>query len=135
MEILDLIEELGMVIVDDDVFIGSKYFANPVEINDNPVAALADRYLKRTPPCPTKGDYEIDWTEYLIEIAQKNDAKGIISLMIRYCPPHMCYYPDIKNKLADRGMPEILIEVEHEVISLEQTRTRLQTFVEIIGGV
>ena len=133
--ILDLIEELNMVIVDDDIFVGSKYFAKPVKITDNPIEALGDEYLKNTPPCPTKGDYKTDWTDFLIDMARKNNAKGIISLLIKYCPPHMCYYPDIKNKLSEKGIPELLIEVEHEVISFEQIKTRLQTFAEIIQGV
>ncbi len=133
-ELLDLIEDLGMVVVDDDVFVGSRYFANQVEISDNPIEALAARYMKRTPPCPTKGDIETDWTDYIIEMVQENDARGVISLMVKYCPPHMCYYPDIKNKLDDRQIPEILIEVEHEIVSYGQIRTRLQTFKEIIGG-
>ncbi len=133
-ELLDLIEDLGMVVVNDDIFVGSKYFANQVEIGDNPIEALANRYMKRIPPCPTKGDIETDWTDYIIKMVQENDAKGVISLMIKYCPPHMCYYPDIKNKLDDRLIPEILIEVEHEIVSYGQIRTRLQTFREIIGG-
>ncbi|HAY22847.1 MAG TPA: hypothetical protein DCY27_11940 [Desulfobacterales bacterium] len=135
LDILDLIEELGMEVVDDDLYVGSRYFANDVQITEKPVEALAERYLAHTPPCPTKGDYATDWTDYIIEMANKNQAQGIISLLIKYCPPHLCYYPDIKNKLADRGIPEVLIEVEHEVISLGQARTRLQSFAEIIGGV
>lgn len=134
-ELLDMIEELGMIIVDDDIFIGSKYFANQVSVGSNPVQALADRYLQKNPPCPTKGDLKTDWTDYLIEMAEKNQAKAILSFMIKYCPPHMCCYPDIKNKLERKGIPEILIEVEHEVISIEQVRTRLQSFIENIGGV
>ena len=134
-ELLDLIEELGMIIVDDDVFVGSRYFANQVAISADPIEELAQRYLKRTPPCPTKGDVEYDWTDYIIERAEKNNAKAIITLLIKYCPPHMCYYPDVKNKLAAKGIPEILIEVEHEVISMQQIKTRLQSFVEIIGGI
>ena len=134
-EILDLIEASNMVIVDDDIFVGSKYFAKPVGVCDNPIEALADVYLNNTPPCPTKGDYKTDWTDFLIDMAEKNNAQGIITLLIKYCPPHMCYYPDIKNKLSQKGIPELLIEVEHEVVSFEQIKTRLQTFAEIIQGV
>ena len=134
-EILDLIEASNMVIVDDDIFVGSKYFAKPVGVCDNPIEALADVYLNNTPPCPTKGDYKTDWTDFLIDMAEKNNAQGIITLLIKYCPPHMCYYPDIKNKLSEKGIPELLIEVEHEVVSFEQIKTRLQTFAEIIQGV
>ena len=134
-EILDLIEASNMEIVADDIFVGSKYFAKPVKTSNNPIEALADVYLKNNPPCPTKGDYITDWTNFLIDMTKKNNAQGIITLLIKYCPPHMCYYPDIKNKLSEKGIPELLIEVEHEVISFEQIRTRLQTFAEIIQGV
>lgn len=135
MDILDMIEDLGMEVVDDDIFVGSRYFANEVKLNKSPIESLGDRYLQRRPPCPTKADYQTDWTDYIIEMVKKNGAQGVISLMIKFCPPHLCYYPDIKNKLADKGIPEILVEVEHEIISFEQVRTRLQSFVEIIGGV
>jgi benzoyl-CoA reductase subunit C len=120
--ILDLMEELGISIVDDDMYVGSRYFVNEVELNDNPIKSLANRYLKRAPPCSTKGDWEMDWTDYVIDMVKSNQAQGILSVMIKFCPPHLCYYP------------ETLVEVEHEVISLEQTRTRLQSFLEIIGG-
>jgi benzoyl-CoA reductase subunit C len=135
LEILDAIEELGMEVVDDDLYVGARYFANEAAVVEKPLDALAGRYLQRTPPCPTKGDYQFDWTDYLIEKAQQNGAQGIISLLIKYCPPHLCYYPDIKNKLAEKGIPEVLIEAEHEIVSLEQVKTRLQSFVEVVGGV
>jgi len=134
-EILDVMEELGMVIVDDDIFVGSRYFANPVQEGIDPYSALGERYLAKTPACPTKGDHTTDWTDTIIEMVERTRAKGVVTLLVKYCPPHMCYYPDIKNKLADKGIPEIMIEVEHEIISLGQIKTRLQSFVEITGGV
>ena len=133
-DVLDLVEELGMEVVDDDIYIGSRYFANDVKTSSNPIESLAERYLQRTPPCATKGDWEMDWTDYLIEMVRSNQAQGIITLLIKFCPPHLCYYPDIKRKLAELGIPEVLVELEHEVVSLEQHRTRLQSFREIIGG-
>jgi len=72
---------------------------------------------------------------YEVTNSPMKNAQGIITLLIKYCPPHMCYYPDIKNKLSEKGIPELLIEVEHEVVSFEQIKTRLQTFAEIIQGV
>jgi len=134
-EVLDLIESLGMVIVDDDMYVGSRYFANEVEASEKPIESLANRYLKKLPPCPTKGDWETDWTDYVIEIVKRNKAQGVITMLVKFCPPHLCYYPDLKRKFAEHGIPEVLIELEHEVVSMEQTRTRLQSFIEIIGGV
>ena len=132
--ILDLIEDLGLAVVDDDIYVGSRYFANQVIPGDDPIESLAQRYLERNPPDPTMGDWETLWTDYILDKVRDNDARGIISLLIKYCPPHLCHYPDISRTFREKGVPEVLVEVEHEVVSLEQIRTRLQAFIEVIEG-
>jgi len=134
-DILDLIEDLGMIVPDDDLYIGSRYFANPVNLNGNPLKALVDRYLTKSPLCPTKGVWDIHWGDEAIKKMRDNDAKGIISVRVKYCPPHTCYYPDFRSKMVEEGVPEVMIEMEHEIISLEGVKTRLQSFAETIGGV
>jgi len=134
-DILDLIEDLGMIIPDDDLYIGSRYFANLVNIDGSPLEAIADRYLTRTPVCPTKGVWQIHWGDEAIRKMRDNNAKGIISILVKYCPPHACYYPDFSSKMEKEGINEIMIEMEHEIITLGTIKTRLQSFVEIIGGV
>ena len=124
-----------MIIPDDDLYVGSRYFANKVHLNGNPMEAIADRYLTKSPLCPTKGVWDVDWGEEAIKKMKANNAKGIISIIVKYCPPHACYYPDFRSKMEEEGVPEIMIQMEHEVISMEGIKTRLQSFVEIIGGV
>jgi benzoyl-CoA reductase subunit C len=132
-DVLDLIEEAGAVVVDDDLYVGSRYLYHEVEVNGDPIEALAERYIQRTPPCPTKVDWETDWSEYVIDIVRRENAQGVITLLVKFCPPHLCYYPDVKRKLAEAGIPEVLIEVEHEIVSLEPVRTRLAAFIEEMG--
>ena len=134
-EILDMIEDLGMLVVDDDIYVGYRYFANDAEITSDPIGALVERYFVKTPIDPARGEIELHWGDELIEKVRKTNANGIITLMTKYCPPHLCYYPDVKVKLADAAIPELLLEVEHEIISLEGVKTRLQSFTEMIGGV
>jgi benzoyl-CoA reductase subunit C len=128
--ILDLIEEAGMVIIDDDLYAGSRYFINDAGTDEDPLAALTDRYLKRIPPSPTKVDSETDWSDYLIQMVTQNEAAGVISLVVKFCPPHLAYYPDIERKLSRAGIHTLMLEMEHEVTSLEQVKTRLQAFGE-----
>ena len=132
--VLDLIEDVGLVVVDDDIYVGSRYFANDAVPGDDPIKSLAERYLIKTPPDPTMGDWKTLWTDYMIDKVRENNADGIISMLIKFCPPHLCYYPDIRRKLEKEGIPEILLEVEHEVVSVEQIRTRLEAFTEVIRG-
>jgi len=133
-EIINLIDESGIDVIDDDIYTGNKYFANDVKTDLDPIEALADRFLARTPPCPTKVDPETDWGDYLINMVNQNSAQGIITFIHKYCPPHMCYSPDVKRKLALSNVPELMLEIEHEVVSLEQIRTRLQAFKESLRG-
>lgn len=134
-DILDMIEDLGMIIPDDDLFVGSRYFANKVRLNGSPLESLVGRYFEKTPLCPTKGIWDIHWGDEAIKIMKANNAKGIISVLVKYCPPHSCYYPDFKSKMESEGVPEIMIQIEHEIISLESVKTRLQSFAEILEGV
>lgn len=131
--LLDLIEEAGMVVLDDDLYVGSRYFANDVDAEGDPLVALANRYLERVPPSPTKVDMDSDWGEYIVEMAARNRAAAVISLMVKFCPPHLAYYPDIERKIKAAGLRALMVEMEHEVDSVEQVKTRLRAFAESLG--
>lgn len=135
LEILDMAEDLGMVVVDDDIYVGYRYFANNAQVTKDPIGALVERHFIKTPVDPTKGEVELHWGDELIEKVSKAKANGIITLLTKYCPPHLCYYSDVRRKLMNAKVPEVLIEVEHEIISLQGIKTRLQSFAESIGGV
>jgi benzoyl-CoA reductase subunit C len=134
-EILKLFDDSGMVVADDDLYTGSRYFVNDAGVDGNPIEALADRFLARNPPCATKVDSEMNWSDYIIDMAKASGAQGVITLIQKNCPPHMCYSPDVMRRLSQANVPELVLEVEHEVVSLEQMRTRLQAFKETLGGV
>jgi len=51
---------------------------------------------------------------------------------VKHCEAHMLYYPWLKDVLLASDIPHILIETEHEIVSLEGVRTRLQAFVEML---
>lgn len=134
-DMLDLIEDCGIDIVDDYIYVGSRYFTNEIEVNGNPLAAMAKRFLSPVPPCPTKVDWESDWIDYIVEVYKRSKAQGVVTLVAKFCPPLINYYSEIRRKLASAGIPEVLLEIEHEIVSLEQSKTRVKAFVETIGGV
>lgn len=68
----------------------------------------------------------------MVKQTRASQAKGIIILVAKFCEPHMIYYPHIKDTLAAEGVPHILLEMEHEVVSLEGARTRIQAFIEML---
>jgi bzd-type benzoyl-CoA reductase N subunit len=127
---LTIIEELGARIVGDDLCTGSRYFAQPVEADGDPIAALADRYLNRL-PCPAKYHPDHERGEHLLKLIHKTRADGIVFVLQKFCDPHAFDYAMIKEKLDAAAVPHLRLEMEHAP-ALDQWRTRLQAFLEMI---
>ena len=133
-EILDVIEESGALVVDDDLYTGFRYIATDVPQNDDPFVSLAEWYLDRnlTAPCPTRVTMKVDWDTYLLDSLAKSNSQGVVVLMAKFCEPHMLYYPELRKALEAHDIPLLLVETEHEGFPVESMRTQLETFVERI---
>jgi bcr-type benzoyl-CoA reductase subunit C len=131
-DILDLIEGVGGIIVDDDLYTGYRYYAVDVELDGSPVEALAKRHLEKSLPVPTRTGLPMRWEKYIVDRVKASKAQGAVVLLVKFCEPHLFYYPFIKDALAEAGIPHIMVETEHEVVSLEGVRTRLQAFIEML---
>lgn len=134
-EILDLVEDNGGVIVGDDVYVGYRYYAAEVATDRPPMEALALRFIEPGVPCPTKVGSQRNWGDYILEGVRSTGARGVISFLPKHCEPHMFYYPHVKDALSEAGVPHVMIETEHEVVSLEGVRTRIQALMETLKGI
>ena len=132
VDVLDMIEDVGGVIVADDLYTGYRYFATETSTSLPPFEALIEHYYHLAFPCPTRSDESQDWGEFLVQSCQQSGAQGIIMLQPKHCETHMIYYPWVRDKLSEAGIPHLYIETEHEVLSLESVKTRIQAFVEMI---
>ncbi len=133
-ELLDLIEECGVLVVDDDLFHGMRYISTDVGAQGDPIDALSQWYLRRnvSVPCPTRVQHDVDWDAYLLDTIEHSGAEGVIVLMAKFCEPHMLFYPELRKALDRRGIPHLLIETEHEGLPVESIRTRLEALLERI---
>ncbi|MFZ5633963.1 MAG: 2-hydroxyacyl-CoA dehydratase subunit D [Bacillota bacterium] len=132
--LIRVMESAGSCVAGDDLCTGSRYFAAPVNImsGEDPLDALARRYLGRV-PCPTKhpADRRLDHINGIID---KFDIRGVVMVHQKFCESHAFDYPMISDMLAGRGIPVILLEVEPAHLAEGQLSTRIQAFVEMIGG-
>lgn len=133
LPVLDLVEECGGVVVDDDLYHGFRFVFWDVAETGDPVEALADWYLLRSTkvPCPTRAVKSLDWEDYLLRNVRASGAQGLIVLMAKFCEPHMYFYPEIKDAFDRNGIPHLLVETEHEEMPMEALKTRVETFIEI----
>jgi len=127
---MDLIEEHCLVAM-DDMDTGSRYFDQLVDTsNEDPVYALAERYLSRH-GAPRMKDWDgqirriIDWTkEYKID--------GILGFPHAWCYPQRYRMAYLSDKLNANGIPNICLEREYHLANVGQLRTRIGAFVEML---
>jgi benzoyl-CoA reductase subunit C len=131
-ELLDMIEECGAMVVDDDLFTGFRYISTDVVEVGDPIDALTRWYFDRNTnvPCATRAQKTVDWETYLVKSIEKSRADGVIVLMAKFCEPHMLYYPELRKELNRREIPHLLIETEHEGLPIESLRTRVEAMLE-----
>ncbi|MDV6282566.1 2-hydroxyacyl-CoA dehydratase family protein [Rhodococcus jostii] len=133
-ELLELIEDCGAIVVDDDLFHGTRYVSTDIGETGHPLEALASVYLRRNTaiPCPTRVQHEADWDRFLVDSVYASGAQGVIVLMAKFCEPHMLFYPELRKELEAKSIPLLLIETEHEGLPMESIRTRVEALVERI---
>lgn len=132
-DILSMIEQSGAVVVGDDLFHGLRYISTDISADQEPIQAIADFYMQQNQvvPCPTRCDPNTNWPQYLVQSMKETESSKLIIFMTKFCEPHMFFYPDIKEAMEAAGFAHLLIEMEHEVVSLESLRTRVEAFIEM----
>lgn len=129
---IKVIEEAGGLVVADDLCIGSRYFWDLVDTDGDPIEALARRYLTHT-PCPRMypSDNRI---EHLKKMVETFKVDGIIRQRLKFCDLYGIDLPLVKDGLRDLGTPILSLEREYGTAGTGQMKTRVQAFLESIGG-
>jgi len=130
-DIYTALEESGAEVIWDDLCTGSRYFEGQINETGDPIEAIADRYLTRI-VCPAKHLGMTARGESLVHHAKEHDVAGVIFLLLKFCDPHAFDYPYLKQFLDDAGIPNILLEVEEQLPSDGQLKTRFETFVDML---
>ena len=144
--LIEMMEELGANVVMDDTCVGSRAFFPDVKLTPDPLEGLAYRYLvdlkctrtfKETTYGETKKDYLTDLRsrfDYISDYAKEWKASGVVLQSVRYCDIHGYEVPGLGDYLDSVGLPHTYIEHTYDERSLAPLRTRIQAFLEIIGG-
>ncbi len=133
-EALKLFESCGARIVDDDLCTGSRFFA-PIEIRKNQDLILQiARSLLIRPPCARTFDpsQPLKMAADILTRAQASGARGVIGQTIKFCDPYLNRLPAVRQLLGDAGMPLLLLEGDCTLRSIEQQRTRIEAFIEML---
>ena len=134
-KIPSLIEEMGAVIVADESCMGNRYLYDPVGLTEKSVTdmmvSIAARYLMPC-VCPSFAPNE-DRLYRLLQMAEEFSIDGIIYHVLKGCVIYDFELIRVEKIMKDRNIPVLRIETDYTPEDIEQLRTRIEAFVEMLG--
>lgn len=136
----ELIESCGARVAGDDFCTG----ARPFDAYETPAIKeteaddlfhdMARRILTR-PPCARTFDPAAPMriAADVVERAVACGAKGVIGHTVKFCDPYLARVPVVREALTAAGIPFLMLEGDCTLRSMEQQRTRMEAFIEMLG--
>ena len=132
-ELIKLVETVGGSVVADDLCTGTRYFWDLVGSDADPLRAISRRYLDKI-PCPFTYQHE-DRFKHVKEMVKRYHVDGVIIFVLKFCDTHLFDAPLLIEQLKELGLPALYLEWEHSMSGIAQLKTRVEAFIEMVGGV
>lgn len=127
---IKLVESLDALFVIDNHCTGSRYFFDEVELDGNPIKAIAKRYVQRA-ACPSKDWPERRRTQLTVDLAKSWNVQGVILAQQKFCDPHELDFPMQKKVLEDNGFKTLTLEFD-VTVPVGQFKIRVEAFLEML---
>ncbi len=128
-EYFQIMEDLGGLIVSDNICFGRRTFMEPVSTEGDLIRNLARAYLKR-PSCPRMSLKLAERSREIQGLVEQSRADGVVFQRIRYCDLWGGDQLDIRKKMRQAGIPLLTLEREYRLSATGQLKTRIQAFLE-----
>ena len=134
-KIPSLIEEMGAVIVTDESCMGNRYLYDPVGLTEKSITdmmvSIAARYLMPC-VCPSFAPNE-DRLFRLLQMAEEFSIDGIIYYVLKGCVIYDFELIRVEKIMKNKNISMLRIETDYTPEDIEQLRTRIEAFVEMLG--
>ncbi|MGD8304937.1 MAG: 2-hydroxyacyl-CoA dehydratase family protein [Desulfobacterales bacterium] len=134
-EALRLFESCGARVIEDDLCTGSRLFT-PIEFDERQDGlAQISRGLLTRPPCARTFDpaQPLKLAQDILGRARASGARGVIGQTIKFCDPYLNRLPAVRETLQHANIPLLLLESDCSLRSIEQQRTRIEAFIEMLN--
>jgi benzoyl-CoA reductase subunit C len=128
--LLEVLEEGGCYVVEDDFLLGWRWFTGDVAAEGDPFERLGAAYVNQAVPSSTRHESRQHRADGLIEKVRRARADAVVFLPAKFCEPALFDYVLMKQGLERAGVPHMLVEFEEKMWTFERTRNEIETFVE-----
>ena len=129
---MDLIRMLGRTcyVVDDDFLIGLRWITEDVELNDEPLEALADAYIERSSYSAVQHDNRKPKEEMLLARVRASGAEAVVLTAAKMCEPGLEEQVAYIHALEQENIPYFISEFEENMTSFGALELQVETFTE-----
>lgn len=131
--LIELIEDLGGLVVTDSLCFGTRQFKGLVEEKGDPLEAITRRYYDHN-PCPRMLREYPRKLGFVKDLVDKARVDGVIFERIAFCDPHGVDNVMFSKELEEEDIPTLVLERDYLISDIGRFRTRVQAFLERIGG-
>lgn len=131
VQVIELFRELNIAVVADDLAQESRQYRVDTPAGADALDRMAGRWQQMY-GCSLAFETDKRRGSMLRQMKEESGADAVIICMMKFCDPEEFDYPIIKRELEDAGIPLLQIEIDQQVQFVEQIRTRLQSFAEIL---
>jgi benzoyl-CoA reductase/2-hydroxyglutaryl-CoA dehydratase subunit BcrC/BadD/HgdB len=128
-----VVESSGAIIVGEESCIGTRNTRDLVEESGETVEdmldAIAARYMRIDCACFTPNTERL---EHIVAMAQDLKADGVIHYGLSFCQPYAMEAFKVEKALEDASIPMLGIETDYSMEDVEQLKTRVEAFVEML---
>lgn len=128
-----VIESSGAVIVGEESCIGTRNTRDLVnekgETLEQMLDNLLDRYMQIDCACFTPNTERLD---HIVDMARDLKVDGIIHYGLSFCQPYAIEALKVEKALQQAGIPMLAIETDYSMEDIEQLKTRVEAFVEML---
>ncbi len=130
LNLLEVIEEAGCYIVEDDLALGFRWFQEDVVPGGDPIRALAESYIERSASSSVRHDWRHKRMDALVQKVRRSGAQAVVFMPAKFCEPALFDYVLYRQVLEKEGIPHLVLEFEEKMWTFDRARNEVQTFVE-----
>jgi len=135
-KIPNIIEDMGGVLVSDDLCSSNQYINDMVAIDEplmlDMLTAVANRYL--LPCCCPVFTSSEDRAERILQMIDDFKISGVVYHVLKGCHPYDLEVVKLEGILKKKDIPMLKLETDYSLEDIEQLRTRIEAFLETLSS-
>jgi benzoyl-CoA reductase subunit C len=132
IELIKTLEMAGCYIVWDDMSLGRRWLQSDVREEGDPIEALADAFLRASPPSATRYEPHSEKGAPLVDLVKRSRAEGVVLAAPSFCDPALLDQPMLQEALDRAAIPWTAFKYSEGLGQFQVIREQAGTFADSI---